>query len=174
MTLPRKIMEQGGLCPTKLWINADFAPQNHRAFVLCPTKCWRLFSLPRKTMKQCRLCPEKSLRHSFRGLKFFLVCFLFFLCVVNQCNFRGLFNPLEHFIGKLFCVTVHLRPLISSWCWWWQGPWPGYQKALERGNSVPRPKGFCEADKVKLSAVMSQNPKCRDLRLIDILIFFQI
>ena len=49
---------------------------------------------------------------------------------------------------------------------------PGYQKALERENSVLRPKGFCEADKVKLSAVLTQNPKCRNLHLIDILIFF--
>ena len=32
----------------------------------------------------------------------------------------------------------------------------GYLKALERGNSVPRPKGFCEADKVKLFAVFWQ------------------
>ena len=30
---------------------------------------------------------------------------------------------------------------------------------LERGNSVPRPKRFCEADKVKLSPVLSQNQK---------------
>ena len=48
----------------------------------------------------------------------------------------------------------------------------GYQKALERGNSVRRPKGFCEAYKLKLSPVLSQNPKCRDLRVIDILIFY--
>ena len=34
---------------------------------------------------------------------------------------------------------------------------PGYQKALERGNSVPRPKGLLEANKVKLSSVLSQN-----------------
>ena len=47
----------------------------------------------------------------------------------------------------------------------------GYQKALERGNSVARPKGFCEANKVELSAVLPQHPKCCDLRLIDILIF---
>ena len=47
----------------------------------------------------------------------------------------------------------------------------GYQKALERGNSVPRAKGFCEADKVKLSAVLLQNKKCCNLRVIDIMIF---
>ena len=52
--------------------------------------------------------------------------------------------------------------------------WAGYQKALERSKSVPRPKGFCEGNKVKLSAVLSQNPKCRDLLLIDILIFLKI
>ena len=56
---------------------------------------------------------------------------------------------------------------------WKLHPYAGYQKALEHGNSVPRPKGFCEAYKVKLSAVMSQNPKCWDLRLIDILIFYK-
>ena len=35
----------------------------------------------------------------------------------------------------------------------------GYLKALERGNSVPRPNRFCEAKKVKFSAVLLQNPK---------------
>ena len=49
----------------------------------------------------------------------------------------------------------------------------GYQKALERGNSVPRLKGFCEGNKVKLSAVLLQNPKCRDLQIIDVLIFYE-
>ena len=49
----------------------------------------------------------------------------------------------------------------------------GYQKALGRGNSVPRPKGFGEANKVKISAVLSQNPKCCDLRRIDIFIFYE-
>ena len=34
---------------------------------------------------------------------------------------------------------------------------PGYQKALERGNSVPRPKGLFGANKEKLSSVLSQN-----------------
>ena len=33
----------------------------------------------------------------------------------------------------------------------------GYLKALERGNSVPRPKGFCEADKVNFFSVLLQN-----------------
>ena len=49
----------------------------------------------------------------------------------------------------------------------------GYQKAMERGNSIPRPKGFCEADKVKFSAVLSQNIKCRDLCIINILMFYE-
>ena len=30
---------------------------------------------------------------------------------------------------------------------------PGYLKALEHGNSVTRPKGFCEADKVNFLPV---------------------
>ena len=67
MSLPREILEQCRLCPAKLWSNADFAPQNHRPFVLCPTKPRRLCSLPRKIMEQCRLCSAKSWRHSFRG-----------------------------------------------------------------------------------------------------------
>ena len=44
----------------------------------------------------------------------------------------------------------------------------GYLKALEHGNSVPRLKGFCEADKVNLFAFfflakykMSQEPAHR-------------
>ena len=32
-TLPCKIMDQCRLCPTTLWMNADFAPQNHRHIV---------------------------------------------------------------------------------------------------------------------------------------------
>ena len=52
MSLPRKIKEQCGLCPTKSWSNADFAPNNPRAFVLCPEKCPRLNFLPRETMEQ--------------------------------------------------------------------------------------------------------------------------
>ena len=88
MTLPRKIMEQCRLCPAKLWSNADFAPQDHRAFVLCPAKSRSLHTLPRKITEpsyfaprnyralqtlpreineQCRLCPAKLQRHSFRG-----------------------------------------------------------------------------------------------------------
>ena len=49
----------------------------------------------------------------------------------------------------------------------------GYQKALERGNSVPRPKEFCEADKVKCFAVLLHNTKCCDLRMIDHKIFYE-
>ena len=48
---------------------------------------------------------------------------------------------------------------------------PGYQKALELGNSVPRPKGFCEVDKVKLFAVLLQTQECR---VINLLIFLKI
>ena len=36
MSLPRKIMEQCRLCPTQFWSKADFAMQNHVAFILCP------------------------------------------------------------------------------------------------------------------------------------------
>ena len=52
-------------------------------------------------------------------------------------------------------------------------PQSGYQEALERGNSVPRPKGFCEANKVKLSAVLLQNPKYCNLHVVDILITYE-
>ena len=44
---------------------------------------------------------------------------------------------------------------------------PGYQKALERGNSAQRPKGFCEANKVNFFAVLVQYHKCRTLCVID-------
>ena len=50
----------------------------------------------------------------------------------------------------------------------WQ---PGYLKALERGNSVPRPKGFCEPIKVNFSAVLSQNLNCCNLCAINTLMF---
>ena len=49
----------------------------------------------------------------------------------------------------------------------------GYLKALERGNSVPRPKGFFEADKVKSFAVLSQNLKWSDSCVIDTLLFYE-
>ena len=48
-----------------------------------------------------------------------------------------------------------------------------YQKALERENSVPRPKGFCEADKVNFSAVLLQNSNFCDLHVIDNLIVYE-
>ena len=67
MVLPCKIMEQCRLCPAKSWSNADFAPRDQRAFILCPAKSQRLCSLPRKIMEQCRLCSAKSWQHSFRG-----------------------------------------------------------------------------------------------------------
>ena len=53
---------------------------------------------------------------------------------------------------KIACVTV-----LSA----------GYLKALERGNNVPRPKGFCLADKVKFFAVLLQNTNCPNLHIID-------
>ena len=59
MSLLRKFMEQCRLCPAKSWSIADFAPRDHRAFVLCPAKSRRLRSLPRKTMEHCRLCSAK-------------------------------------------------------------------------------------------------------------------
>ena len=43
----------------------------------------------------------------------------------------------------------------------------GYLKALERGKSVPRPKEFCEAEKVNFYSVLSQNPNCWNLRIND-------
>ena len=49
----------------------------------------------------------------------------------------------------------------------------GNLKALERGNSVLRPKGFCEANKVKLFAFLSHDPKCCYLPLIDTLIPYE-
>ena len=134
MPFPRKIMEQCRLCPAKLWSNADFAPQNHTAFVLCPAKSQRLCSLPREIMEQCRLCSAKSRtlrslpreimeqcrlcsaksrRHSFRGqqissnLNLFT---FFFVCCKSLLFQRPLqpFGPL--FKENIFCVTV---PLIN-------------------------------------------------------------
>ena len=103
MYLPRKIMEQCRPCPAKLWNNADFAPQNHRAFVLFPAKSRRLCSLPRKIMEQCRLCSAKSQIHSFRGQQItsninFIIFFL--IIFVNHCYFRDLYNPLDRFLRK--------------------------------------------------------------------------
>ena len=118
MSLPRKIMEQCRLCPAKFWSNTDFAPQNHRAFVLCPAKLRRLHSLPREIMEQSRLCSAKSWRHSFRGQQissnwnfftFFLI--IFFKSLLFQRPLQP-FGPL--FKENIFCVTVPLRLLIYS------------------------------------------------------------
>ena len=100
-SLPRKIMEQYRLCPAKLWSNAHFAPQNHRAFVLCPAKSQRLCYLPSKVMEQRRHCFAKSWRHSFMG-SIFLTIF------VNRCYFMDLYNPLDHFLRKFIFVSWYL------------------------------------------------------------------
>ena len=70
-------------------------------------------------------------------------------------------NITEFVINVIICVVYVTE----------SAPRPGYLKALERGNSVPRPKGFCEADKVNCFAVLSQNLKCHDLLIIDNFIF---
>ena len=49
----------------------------------------------------------------------------------------------------------------------------GYLNALERGNSVPRPKEFYELNKVKYFAVLLQNLNCRDAWVIDTLLFYE-
>ena len=46
-------------------------------------------------------------------------------------------------------------------------------KALERGNSIPRPNKFCDTDKVNVFAVSSQNIKFYDSRVIDTLLFYE-
>ena len=68
---------------------------------------------------------------------------------------------LPQFLGLYRTFHLHSRSWLVA----------GYLKALERGNSVPRPKGFCEADKLNFSAVLLQNQNCRDLRAVDTLIF---
>ena len=49
----------------------------------------------------------------------------------------------------------------------------GYLKALERRKSVPRPKGFCEADNVNVFDAVSPNPKSCDLRVTDTSMFYE-
>ena len=113
MSLPRKVMKQCRLSPAKLWSNADFAPQNHKAFALCPAKSRRPCSLPRKIMDQCRLCPAKLGRHSLRGQKYHKIKFSYLLIhffFVNHCYFRDLYNPFGPlFKEKMSCVTVPLK-----------------------------------------------------------------
>ena len=58
MSLPRKIKEQCRIFPAKLWSNADFAPQNHRAFVLCPAKSQRLVLCPQKLWSNADFAPQ--------------------------------------------------------------------------------------------------------------------
>ena len=49
-----------------------------------------------------------------------------------------------------------------------------YLNALERRNSVPGPKRFCKAKKVKSFALLSQNQKILDSRVIDTFLFSKI
>ena len=118
MCLPHQIMEQCRLCPAKLWSNADFAPRNHRAFVLCPANSRRLCSLPRKIMEQCRLCSAKSRRRSSRGqqtssnLNFFTFCLIFFCKSLFFQRRLKPFGPL--FKVKIFCVTVPLSTMFHN------------------------------------------------------------
>ena len=80
--------------------------------------------------------------------------------VQSLVNLYGIIQSLGGVLG----LVLHV--FLSS-------PQSGYQEALERGNSVPRPKGLCEADKVKLSAVLLQNPKYCNLHVVDILITYE-
>ena len=76
--------------------------------------------------------------------------------------------------GTTLYEVIHCVRHYTGWCTTLS---PGYLKALERGNSVPRPKGYCEAKKVYFSAVLLHNPLFWDLRVVDSLIskyFWQV
>ena len=119
--LPRKIVQQCGLYPAKLWSNADFAPQNQGPFVLCSAKSRRLCSLLRGIMEQCRLCPAKSWRHNFRRQQISInqIFFLFFLFIfVNQCHFRYIYNTLDYFTLEKYFVSRYLQAQFYPKLFW--------------------------------------------------------
>ena len=51
---------------------------------------------------------------------------------------------------------------------------PGYQKAMERGNSVARLNKISEADNVICLPVLLQNTKCRYLRVTNTKILYDV
>ena len=116
MSLPHETVEQCKLCPAKLWSNADFAPQNRKAFILCLEKSQSLHTLPHKIMEQCKLRSAISWRHNFRGqnnnLKLdFILFFLPFF--VNQCYFRNICNHWDNFL-MIFFVSQYSFKIFSG------------------------------------------------------------
>ena len=69
---------------------------------------------------------------------------------------RGLQRHLAAISGGSRRPYPSLEGVGTPWVCAQESRQPGYLKALEHGNSVPRPKEFCEADKEKNSAVLSQ------------------
>ena len=120
MSLPRKIMEQCRLCPTKLWSNADFAPRDHRAFVL---------TLPRKIMETSFFAPQnygpmqtllrKIMDTEFQGPKNiikFNFCLFFSNYFCKSLSFLGSLQPFGPlFKEKIFFVPVPLKHERGRW-----------------------------------------------------------
>ena len=80
-------LEQCRLCPQNCGA-AGFAPQNHRAFVLCPTKSWRPGSLQlqKKVHKKVKTMFFHSISHPCLGLIFFQSCNGFTPPHINMCS----------------------------------------------------------------------------------------
>ena len=73
----------------------------------------------------------------------------------------------------LYCYCYCSNHLLNTHQNLLTDPVSGYLKALEHRNSVPRPKGFCEANKVKSFAVLWQNLKCCYSHIIDTILFYE-
>ena len=112
MYLPRKIMEQCRICPTK-----------SQSLHTLPLK----ITEPCEIMEHCRLCPTKSRRHSFRRqkskkkyLKLGFPFFFLFFCYQSMVSQRS-FQPLGSlFKENILCVTkplsyemVHFLPTTT-------------------------------------------------------------
>ena len=112
MSFPCKIIEQFRLCPAKLWSNADFAPQNNRALVLCPAKLRSIYSLPRKLWRNADFAPQNQ-RDIVSVAKipptiFFKLVYLFFSS--KSTLFQKSLKQLgPFFYEKVFGVTVPLN-----------------------------------------------------------------
>ena len=92
------------------------------------------------------------------------------MCIVHCAAKFSSWQFKRNILGMMIVLGKRCINLCPEKCiiFQWNGmEWgSGYLKALERGNNVLRPKRFCEADRVNLNAILSQNLKCFNLRNI--------
>ena len=112
-------------CPAKLWSNADFAPQNCKSFIFCPTNYRAFLLCPTKIWSNADFASQnhgKIVSEAKKNYKNYLKTRLSFKLKKNcksmlfQRSIQQL-GPL--FKEQIFCVTVplmYVHPVsISVW-----------------------------------------------------------